>query len=263
MIKLFIFECNDETEAECFERGLFGSKSKWPLYVHKGDFCFLYNYYGRKQLIYGVYQAICDGAANIVNEAWGGRYPFQVRIEQCSKERISVPRYNIEHIVTNPDTGRVNNILKGDLAQNLIQFFAGGYTFSRISGEKLADIEEDIRQKYPRKYHCTDGHDVRSLSEQSIDDWLSSHQVYHEYERLTNIPEYLIPDFTVYSRDKSPVFIEFWGMLDNPLYLKRRELKCNAYLKHQCKLIELYTDDLKNLDFSLRNKLKKFDVEVK
>jgi len=31
--------------------------------------------------------------------------------------------------------------------------------------------------------------------------------------------------------------------------------KCEVYARHRCTLIELYQDDLRNLDFSLRTKL--------
>jgi len=37
--------------------------------------------------------------------------------------------------------------------------------------------------------------------------------VYHEYERLANLPEALIPDFTLYAADGRPVFVEFWGLI--------------------------------------------------
>jgi predicted nuclease of restriction endonuclease-like RecB superfamily len=116
---------------------------------------------------------------------------------------------------------------------------------------------------YPRQFHCSDGHDVRSLSEQAIDEWMSTHHVYHEYERLANIPEHLVPDFTVYTKtDHRPVFMEYWGMLDDPSYRQRRLRKCEVYHKHRCMLIEPYQDDLRNLDFSLRTKLKEHGVDV-
>src|SRR5947208_725733 len=118
MTTIYIFECNDETEGECFERGLFGTKAAWPLQrVHTGDTCFLFNFYGRRKLIYGVYAATCDAALNIVPDAWAGRFPKQIRVKQCSRERVAVPRDNIEPIVTDPSTGRVRNVLFGNPAQ--------------------------------------------------------------------------------------------------------------------------------------------------
>lgn len=263
MKTIYVFECNDNTQLECFQHNLFGSNSKWPLNVNTGDLYLLFNYYSKKQLIYGVFQAICKGQLNIVKDAWDGKYPYQVKVKRCSKELIVVPRCNIDRFVTNSKTLRVRNQIIGDNAEELLQYFAGGYTSLIQQGKKMNEFEEDYRMKFPRNYHCSDGHNVRSLSEQAIDEWLSSHHIYHEYERLTSIPENLIPDFTVYNVDKSPVFIEYWGMLDDQVYQKRRLLKCEAYYKHRCKLIELYQDDIRNIDFSLRKKLLEYNVEVK
>ncbi len=258
----YIFECNDVTGFECFERNLFGASAAWPLSVRTGDLCFLFNYYGREKHVFGVYQATCDGARDIVPEAWGGSYRNQVRVQLVSKERLAVPRANIGKIVTDPASMRVRNRLFGAPAQELLGYFAGSYAQGFEAGRKMDAMEEDFRLRYPRQFHCSDGHDVRSLSEQSIDEWLASHQVYHEYERLANVPEHLVPDFTVYSADRRPVFIEFWGMMDDPLYQQRRIRKCEVYHRHRCVLIELYQDDLRNLDFALRTKLMAHNVSV-
>jgi|ERR1017187_2926288 hypothetical protein len=265
MPTIYIFECNDETEGECFECGLFGTKAAWPLQrVHTGDLCFLFNFYGRKRLIYGVYQATCDAKRNIVPEAWRGSgssgFPNQVKVHQCSRERIAVPQVNIERIVTDPSTGRVRNILFGDQAQKLLDYFAGGYAFGRTAGSEMDKLEEDFRRRYPKEFHCSGGIDVRSKGELLIAEWLSAQRVYYDYERLANVPEHLVPDFTVYANDGHPVFMELWGMLDNPDYQQRRLRKCEVYHRHQCELIELYDDDIRNLDFCLRAKLKAHNV---
>lgn len=262
MVTAYIFECSDETQFECFERSLFGARVGWPLSVRTGDLCFLFNYHGRDKLVYGVFEATCNGQRDIVRDAWGGRYPCQVRVRLCSRERIAVPRANINRFVTDPETLRVRNKVFGEPAHELLQYFAGGYSRAQETGQQMDSIEEDFRLRYPRQFHCSDGHDVRSLSEQSIDEWMSAHQVYHEYERLANIPEHLVPDFTVYTADRRPVFIEFWGMLDDPAYQQRRLRKCEVYHRHRCTLIELYQDDLRNLDFSLRTKLREHNVSV-
>jgi hypothetical protein len=44
-LTVFIFECNDATQIECFERNLFGAGAAWPLRVRRGNLCFLFNYY--------------------------------------------------------------------------------------------------------------------------------------------------------------------------------------------------------------------------
>jgi len=45
---------------------------------------------------------------------------------------------------------------------------------------------------------------------------------------LANVPEHLVPDFTVYTAERRPVFIEFWGIMDDPNYQQRRLRKCEC-----------------------------------
>src|SRR5437899_2869718 len=156
MPRVYIFECNDLTEGQCFELSLFGSNRNWPLYVHTGDLCFLFNYKGARRLIYGVYAATCNGKHGIVAEAWSGDYPWQVRVKLCSRERIAVPRANIDRFVTNSE-GYVSNVLDGAKADELLDYFAGGYTRGRQAGQRADSFEEDFRLRYPRTIHCTGG----------------------------------------------------------------------------------------------------------
>src|SRR5207302_1356932 len=123
-MRVFIFECNDATQIECFDRSLFGSNARWPLSVRLGELCFLYNYWGNRKLIYGVFEATCNGARNIVPEAWAGMYSYQVRVRLRSHERLGVPKSNISRIVSDRESGRVRNVLSGQFAQDLLQFFA-------------------------------------------------------------------------------------------------------------------------------------------
>jgi DNA modification methylase len=49
------------------------------LQVKKGDALFLYNV--DTDTLYGVYRAKTEGRKNIIPEAWGGKYPYQVAVE--------------------------------------------------------------------------------------------------------------------------------------------------------------------------------------
>jgi len=256
-MRIYIFECNDETQGECFERNLFGSNSKWPTQVKQGDICLLYNYSrGSEHMIYGVYKAISNGIHKIVPEAWRGRYPFQVRVALASKEMVAVKRRSIEKFIV--ANGRVKNVLTDSYAQDVFQFYASSYSATQEKAKEIKLVYEDYRDKFPAEYRCTDGHRVRSKSEQLIDEWLFKHHISHGYEELPNLPERLIPDFTLHFPDIQPVFIEFWGLLNNPNYNYQRFRKCEAYVRHGCRLIELYEDNIKNLDFVMREKLKVF-----
>jgi hypothetical protein len=257
-LRLFIFECSNATQPECFERNLFGSSARWPAAVKPNELCLLYNF--QSGFIYGLYRALTKGTRGLVPDAWASLYPWQVQVQLCSKERLGVPRFNIEKLVRDPDTGRARNVLYGEPAQNLIQNFASDVTWRYLRGEASKTAEDDYRMRFPRRHHCIDGHDVRSLSEQAIDDWLSRNQVYHEYERLINIPEQLIPDFTVYTPDEKPVYIEYWGLLDDPEYVSRKNRKCEIYARYRFPVLEFHQHELQNLDFYMRQKLREVGI---
>jgi len=106
------------------------------------------------------------------------------------------------------------------------------------------------------------GHRVRSLSEQAIDNWLYRHKIHHAYEPVIPIPEQLIPDFMVNKSTGECVYIEFWGMLDDPIYRERMNKKSQVYANRHFPLIEIRPSDLKNLDFMLWKKLEKKGVPV-
>lgn len=77
-----IFMCNQTTKKECFRRKLFGlpsSQAEFVKNVKSGMFLFLFEYEERK--LYGVFEAVCDGAMNSVPHAFsesGNKFPAQV-----------------------------------------------------------------------------------------------------------------------------------------------------------------------------------------
>jgi DNA modification methylase len=82
LIRGFIFACTQKTEAECFKRFLFGTDKVYGpivIRIRKGDLLFLNNV--DTDVLYGVFKAISNGDFKIEPEAWGGRYPYQVKVE--------------------------------------------------------------------------------------------------------------------------------------------------------------------------------------
>jgi hypothetical protein len=76
------FVCKKDTEAECFQRMLFGDVYKnWEKVekVQEGDICFLYNL--DTDTLFGPFEARSKGQLNIEPEAWGGRFPAQVKVD--------------------------------------------------------------------------------------------------------------------------------------------------------------------------------------
>jgi hypothetical protein len=183
-------------------------------------------------------------------------------VKQISKERISIPAINLNRIFKNYPNFYSRSIVPIQIREDFIQYFAAGYMKKIQQGLELTKLEDDFRMKYPREYHCSDGHDVRSQGEMIIDNWFSKNHVYHEYERLINIPEQLIPDFTLYDFQEKPVYLEYWGLAGKPEYDNRKLKKCEIYSKYVFPIIEIFPKDLHNIDYSLKSHLEKRKIKI-
>lgn len=81
MVKGYIFSCTNKTEKEGLKRLLFGTNRIYAygaMKVKKGDFLFLLNL--DSDLLHGIFRAASDAQLNIEPEAWGGKYPYQVKV---------------------------------------------------------------------------------------------------------------------------------------------------------------------------------------
>ena len=259
-LRAYIFECNNDTFAECIEKGLFGSHLAWPLAIKKGDLCFLYHYGSHEVL--ALWTADSDGGVNLDPAAWRGRYHNQIRVKLQSREMITVPRSIVNQIIKNRATDRVDNVLIGDRAHNLIQFFASRVHHNFEQEMNLSELDRDYRRRYESKYVCEDGHRVRSQGEMIIDNWLFRHRVFHAVEPILPHLHNLIPDFMVYNADEQPVFIEYWGMQGDPAYDEKTRLKYEIYRQHKLPLIGLKPEDLQNIDEALRADLLKNRIPI-
>jgi hypothetical protein len=80
--RCFIMLCTDKTERECLGRRLFGDRKGRLDYlkeIRAGDTGFLLNL-SRNELI-GVFKAQSEAQLDIQEEAWGGQFGAQVRVE--------------------------------------------------------------------------------------------------------------------------------------------------------------------------------------
>ncbi len=130
-----------------------------------------------------------------------------------------------------------------------------------IPGTPVAhpDTQTGFREKFTPTHRATDGHWVRSKAEALIDNWLYMSGVVHAYERLLPVEEELYCDFYI---PKGRVYIEYWGLENDPKYKARKEIKQGIYKKYNFNLIELNDDHIKNLDDHLPKMLLKFNVIV-
>jgi|CXWJ01.1.fsa_nt_gi hypothetical protein len=118
---------------------------------------------------------------------------------------------------------------------------------------------DNFREKFPATFRTKDGHMVRSRAEVIIDNALYDYKLAHAYERKLPIEEDLYSDFFIPTEN---VYIEFWGMENDPKYLERKKVKLEIYKKYDFKLIELTDEDISNLDDHLPKKLLKFGIKV-
>lgn len=249
--KGYIFRCSNATQKECFEKMLFGDKlvyrSKQP--VRKGDILFLYNV--ATEILQGVFVAETDATINIDREAWGGDYPWQVKVawkekyEPIGKKTFStvVPfgglrlRYPSSSITSRQVTA-------------LIEIFK--------ENQNTPAEEAEFRDVFPADYRAQDGHWVRSMAELTIDNWLFNKRIVHGYEaRLPSDEVYRCDFFLPIVGQQEYVYIEYWGMEDKK-YQRRKEQKLEIYKKHGLPLVQLTLKELRNLDETLSKMLRPY-----
>lgn len=124
--------------------------------------------------------------------------------------------------------------------------------------------KDNFREKFEAKHRTIDGHYVRSKAEMLIDNWLYQYGLVHAYERKLPIDEDVYCDFYIPSGNGRPqaVYIEFWGLENDPKYLERKKKKLEIYNREGFSLIELTDADLQNIDDILAKKLRQFKVMI-
>ena len=116
--RTYIFECSSSTYLDCVEKNLFGSNKPWPLEIKAGDYCLLHHYEIGGLL--GLWQATCDGGRNLVPKIWGGKFPYQVKVELVLPKVMEVSRTILADLGVDPASGRFDNCLDDEMAENLI-----------------------------------------------------------------------------------------------------------------------------------------------
>ena len=134
-----------------------------------------------------------------------------------------------------------------------------GTSSPKDTEQRIETDEVGFREKFQAKYRSTDGHFVRSKAEMLIDNWLYMAEIVHAYERKLPIEEDVYSDFYI---PTGKVYIEYWGLEDQPKYLARKKEKQEVYQKYGFNLIELRDQDVLNLDDVLPRLLLKYGVQA-
>lgn len=119
--QLFVFECSSSTYMDCMEKSLFGSNKPWPLEIHQGDYLLLHHYEIGGLL--GLWRATSDGGKNIVPKIWGGKFPYQVRIQLAIPTAMEVPRTLMSELGADPSVGRFDPCASEELAKRILESF--------------------------------------------------------------------------------------------------------------------------------------------
>ena len=118
----------------------------------------------------------------------------------------------------------------------------------RLESE-LSALEQALDPVYrpnidrPGEHRTKDGHFVRSKSEVAIANFLFDNRICYQYERRIFLGDQeLHPDFFLPDHD---VYIEHFGLLDNPNYKKYATKKADLYKEHNVQLIATDEDAFK------------------
>ena len=152
----------------------------------------------------------------------------------------------------------------------------GQYSYGHQYCSKCFYKTDNFNNKYSNdlKYKCKSGILVRSLSEREISNYLTEHNINHEYEKELKYSKYnfftditkkgtLHPDFYIKgpvkfnNRILKDIYIEFWG-LDNQEYIDQKNFKLKVYNALNITLINLYKEDLIDLEKQLEYKFSNY-----
>lgn len=150
-------------------------------------------------------------------------------------------------------------IVNSKVLQESMQHVTGKVTEKKAEETEKSVEEIGFREKFEAKHRSADGHFVRSKAEMLIDNWLYMAEIVHAYERKLPIEEDVYSDFYI---PTGKVYVEYWGLENDPKYLARKKQKIEIYKKYGFNLIELSDKEVQNLDDFLPRLLLKYGVQA-
>jgi len=140
------------------------------------------------------------------------------------------------------------------LRQSVVEF-SGQDAEAHATDKSLSSF----RQKFEAKHRSLDGHYVRSKGELVIDNWLYMNGIVHAYDRQLPIEQDVLSDFYL---PTGKVYLQYWGTDAGTISDKEREAIKAVYEKHGFPLIEVFPEQIEQLDDVLPAKLKEFGIKA-
>ena len=138
----------------------------------------------------------------------------------------------------------------------VVYFTTNNDIHATYTGELMEGLEWRYKNVTKTIWHRV----LANSSEVIIDNLLYQYGLVHAYERKIIIgDEEVLSDFYL---PAGKVYIEFWGLENDPKYLERKKKKIEFYKKNDIALIELTDDDILSLDDHLPRKLKNYGIKV-
>lgn len=155
---------------------------------------------------------------------------------------------------------------------------------SSLINRVVDDVKDIIQKKTPQKdvkltqyteqsdsqkssiIRTIDGHIVKSIGEQIIDDILYNNQICHCYEKdvyeLGSDQRTIKADWFIPIAGNKGIYVEYWGM-DTDDYLKNKEEKKILYREHDIPLIQIEKDDTKDVSGLSSRLLREYESHKK
>lgn len=245
----YIFKCNRITGGRCFDDNVMGAPVALfrPVVSNIQPAATILLWQMEEHKLYGVWRASSRGQydATAFPEVphlslhavvyCERQFPLEKGLDETTVRGIlpydqPMPPYKIEH---------------GQAEKLVDALFKANSSIVTKEPQRGADVGE---------YVAEDGHRVRSKSELLIDNWLYNHGELHAYEKRVQLrSNYMCCDFFL---PEDEIYIEFWGLVGNGDYDRRREQKLRAYQDAGIKLVELFPTDVTMLHEVLPGKLK-------
>lgn len=224
-----------------------------------GDRILVYDF--DKYEFFGPYQVTEHrGGKPIEPAAWNRKFPSQARIENLNKTKtIGLQAINdavgVKRVMRRDGT-MPSAYVKGDTANKLAELFEfPPRTASPSPPSKPHPVAPRPLPNDTPRYRTVQGIEVRSKAEREIANQFARWGIECHYEK--EIPCRYYCDFYL---PKYDVYIEYWGIENNPEYSAKRDIKTRVYTDHKLRLLELVPADEADLESTLRQKLLHFGI---